>query len=94
MTNLKFMQKLFFLLTLGFSLCNLQACSDEDDTIDEEAIGDEAMADPSNDYGEITENSLVATGGYRDVKPLRATILSSINTIYQGAYSSFGVVSR
>lgn len=91
MTNLKFMQKLLFLLALGFSLCNLQACSDEDDTIDEEAIGDEAMADPSNDYGEITENSLVATGGYRDVKPLRATILSSINTIYQGAYSSFGV---
>lgn len=87
MTNLKFMQKLFFLLVLGFSLFTLQACSsDEDDTIDEEAI-----ADPSNDYGEITENSLVATGGYRDVKPLRATILSSINTIYQGAYSSFGV---
>ena len=87
MTNLKFMQKLFFLLVLGFSLFTLQACSsDEDDTIDEEA-----MADPANDYGEITENSLVATGGYRDVKPLRATILSSINTTYQGAYSSFGV---
>lgn len=87
MKKLKYLQKLFFLLVMGFSLCTLQACSsDEDDTIDEEA-----MADPSNDYGEITENSLVATGGYRDVKPLRATILSSINTAYQGAYSSFGV---
>lgn len=87
MKNLKYLQKLFFLLVMGFSLFTLQACSsDEDDTIDEEA-----MADPSNDYGEITENSLVATGGHRDVKPLRATILSSINTIYQGAYSSFGV---
>ena len=73
-------------MALGFSLCTLQACSDEDGTTD-----NETTVDPTNDYGKIKGNSLVATGGYRNVKPLRATILSSINTEYQGAYISLGV---
>lgn len=33
----------------------------------------------------------MATGGYRNVKPLKATILASINTVYQGAYLSMGI---
>lgn len=86
MKDSRLLQKLFFLLFAGCFLCTLQACGGDDEAIDEETI-----ADPTNDYGKITNNSLVATGGYRDVKPLRATILSSINTIYQGAYSSLGV---
>ena len=84
MKNFKLLQKLFFFMALGFSLCTLQACSGDE-------IDDETIVDPANDYGEITDNSLVATGGYRDVKPLRATILSSINPTYQGAYISLGV---
>lgn len=86
MKDSRLLQKLFFLLFAGSFLCTLQACGGDDEAIDEETI-----AAPTNDYGKITNNSLVATGGYRDVKPLRATILSSINTIYQGAYSSLGV---
>ncbi len=85
MTDFKLLQKLLFFLVLGGGLCTLQSCSSDDKAADEETT------DISNDYGKITKNSLVATGGYRDVKPLRATILSSINTIYQGAYSSLGV---
>ena len=83
MKDFKLLQKLFFFMALGLFLCTLQACSEEDD--------DESIVDVSNDYGNITKNSLVATGGYRDVKPLRATILSSINTTYQGSYSCLGV---
>lgn len=86
MKDSRLLQKLFFLLFAGSFLCTLQACGGDDEAIDEETI-----ADPTNDYGKIANNSLVATGGYRDVKPLRATILSLINTIYQGAYSSLGV---
>lgn len=33
----------------------------------------------------------MATEGYRNVKPLKATILASINTVYQGAYLSMGI---
>ncbi len=63
---------------------NFAACSEDDEELD-------PMVDVSEDYGKITKNSFVATGGYRDVKPLTATILSSINTVYQGAYSTLGV---
>ena len=31
MTSFKYLQKLFFLLVMGFSLCVVQACSDDDD---------------------------------------------------------------
>jgi len=85
MINFKLLQKLFLFMALGFSLCTLQACGGDED------LDDETTMNPANDYGKIKGNSLVATGGYRDVKPLRATILSSINTEYQGAYSSMGV---
>ena len=51
----------------------------------------EFMKDVTDDYGKISGNSLVATGGYRDVKPLKATILASIKTAYQGAYTTLGV---
>ena len=74
MTNFKLLQKLFLFMALGFSLCTLQACGGDED------LDDETTMNPANDYGKIKGNSLVATGGYRDVKPLRATILSSINT--------------
>lgn len=30
-TNFKYLQKMFFLLVMGFSICAMQACSDEDD---------------------------------------------------------------
>lgn len=84
MKNVKFLQKFLFFMLLGVSVCALQACSEKDDEIT-------PGKDVSNDYGQISKNSLVATGGHRDVKPLRATILSSINTLYQGAYTSMGV---
>lgn len=82
MANSKLLQKILSLVVLGFSLCAFQACGGDTD---------EVITAPTDDYGKITKNSLVATGGYRDVKPLRATILASINTIYQGAYSSIGI---
>lgn len=66
-----------------FMSVNLVSCSSSDD--------EEVILDPSNDYGKITKNSFVATGGYRDVKPLKATILASINPTYQGAYISLGI---
>lgn len=65
-----------------FMSVNLISCSSDDE---------EVILDPSSDYGKITKNSFVATGGYRDVKPLKATILASINTTYQGAYFSMGI---
>lgn len=68
-------------MVLGLSLFNLQSCSEVEEPIE----------DVTDDYGKISGNSLVATGGYRDVKPLKATILASIKTIYQGAYTSLGV---
>lgn len=61
---------------------NLISCSSDDE---------EVILDPSNDYGKISKNDFVATGGYRNLKPLRATILASINTVFQGAYTSMGV---
>ena len=68
-------------MVLGLSLFNLQSCSEVEEPIE----------DVTDDYGKISGNSLVATGGYRDVKPLKATILASIKTVYQGAYTSLGV---
>lgn len=68
-------------MVLGLSLSGLQSCGDVEETIE----------DVAKDYGEISGNSLVATGGYRDVKPLKATILASIKTAYQGAYTTLGV---
>ena len=68
-------------MVLGLSLFNLQSCSEVEEPIE----------DVTDDYGKISGNSLVATGGYRDVKPLKATILASIKTAYQGAYTSLGV---
>ncbi len=65
-----------------FMSVNLISCSSDDEDV---------ISDPSNDYGKITKNNFVATGGYRDVKPLKATILASINTAYQGAYTSMGI---
>lgn len=65
-----------------FMSVNLVSCSSDDE---------EVILDPSNDYGKITKNNFVATGGYRDVKPLKATILASINPTYQGAYFSMGI---
>ena len=79
--NFKLLQKLLFFMVLGLSLFNLQSCSEDEDPIE----------DVTNDYGKISGNSLVATGGYRDVKPLKATILASIKTDYQGAYTTLGV---
>ena len=58
--NFKLLQKLLFFMVLGLSLFNLQSCSEDEDPIE----------DVTNDYGKISGNSLVATGGYRDVKPL------------------------
>ena len=46
---------------------NLVSCSGGDDDED-------VFVDPSNDYGKISKNDFVATGGYRNLKPLRATI--------------------
>ncbi len=66
-----------------FMSVNLVSCSSSDD--------EEVILDPSNDYGKISKNDFVATGGYRNLKPLRATILASINTVFQGAYTSMGV---
>lgn len=68
-------------MVLGLSLFNLQSCSEVEEPIE----------DVTDDYGKISGNSLVATGGYRDVKPLKATILASIKTAFQGAYTSLGV---
>lgn len=68
-------------MVLGLSLFNLQSCSEVEEPIE----------DVTDDYGKISGNSLVATGGYRDVKPLKATILASIKTVYQGAYTTLGV---
>ena len=65
-----------------FMSVNLVSCSSDDE---------EVILDPSNDYGKISKNDFVATGGYRNLKPLRATILASINTAFQGAYTSMGV---
>lgn len=79
--NFKLLQKLLFFMVLGLSLSGLQSCGDVEETIE----------DVAKDYGKISGNSLVATGGYRDVKPLKATILASINTAYQGAYTTLGV---
>lgn len=79
--NFKLLQKLQFFMVLGLSLSGLQSCGDVEETIE----------DVAKDYGEISGNSLVATGGYRDVKPLKATILASIKTAYQGAYTTLGV---
>lgn len=79
--NFKLLQKLLFFMVLGLSLFNLQSCSEDEEPIE----------DVTNDYGKISGNSLVATGGYRDVKPLKATILASIKTAYQGAYTTLGV---
>lgn len=79
--NFKLLQKLLFFMVLGLSLSALQSCSEVEETIE----------DVAKDYGKISGNSLVATGGYRDVKPLKATILASINTAYQGAYTTLGV---
>ena len=45
MTNLKYLQKLFFLLLMGVSLCAVQACNGDDD--------DEAMSDPSKNTTDI-----------------------------------------
>ena len=67
-----------------FMSVNLVSCSGGDDDED-------VFVDPSNDYGKISKNDFVATGGYRNLKPLRATILASINTVFQGAYTSMGV---
>lgn len=66
-----------------FMSVNLISCSSGGD--------DDVIVDVTDDYGKITKNDFVATGGYRDVKPLRATILASINTVYQGAYTSMGI---
>ncbi len=66
-----------------FMSVNLVSCSSGDD--------EEVFVDTSDDYGKITKNDFVATGGYRNLKPLRATILASINTAFQGAYTSMGV---
>lgn len=79
--NFNFLQKLLFFMVLGLSLFTLQSCGDDEETIE----------DVTKDYGKISGSSLVATGGYRDVKPLKATILASIKTTYQGAYTSLGV---
>ena len=79
--NFKLLQKLLFFMVLGLSLLNLQSCSEVEEPIE----------DVTDDYGKISGNSLVATGGYRDVKPLKATILASIKTAYQGAYTTLGV---
>lgn len=79
--NFKLLQKLLFFMVLGLSLSGLQSCGDVEETIE----------DVAKDYGKISGNSLVATGGYRDVKPLKATILASIKTAYQGAYTTLGV---
>lgn len=79
--NFKLLQKLLFFMVLGLSLFNLQSCSEVEEPIE----------DVTDDYGKISGNSLVATGGYRDVKPLKATILASIKTVYQGAYTTLGV---
>lgn len=79
--NFKLLQKLLFFMVLGLFLFNLQSCSEVEEPIE----------DVTDDYGKISGNSLVATGGYRDVKPLKATILASIKTVYQGAYTSLGV---
>lgn len=79
--NFKLLQKLLFFMVLGLSLFNLQSCSEVEEPIE----------DVTDDYGKISGNSLVATGGYRDVKPLKATILASIKTAYQGAYTTLGV---
>lgn len=68
-------------MVLGLSLFNLQSCSEVEEPIE----------DVTDDYGKISGNSLVATGGYRDVKPLKATILASVKTTYQGAYTTLGV---
>ena len=65
-----------------FMSVNLVSCSSDDE---------EVILDPSNDYGKISKNDFVATGGYRNLKPLRVTILASINTAFQGAYTSMGV---
>ena len=67
-----------------FMSVNLVSCSSGDDD-------EEVFVDTTNDYGKITKNDFVATGGYRNLKPLRATILASINTAFQGAYTSMGV---
>ena len=66
-----------------FMSVNLVSCSSDDD--------EEVFVDTTNDYGKINKNDFVATGGYRNLKPLRATILASINTVFQGAYTSMGV---
>ena len=67
-----------------FMSVNLVSCSSGDDD-------EEVFVDTTNDYGKISKNDFVATGGYRNLKPLRATILASINTAFQGAYTSMGV---
>ena len=57
-----------------FMSVNLVSCSSDDE---------EVILDPSNDYGKISKNDFVATGGYRNLKPLRVTILASINTAFR-----------
>lgn len=80
--SFRLLKSILSLVVLSFSVCAFQACGGDTDDI---------VPDATDDYGKITNNSLVATGGYRDVKPLSATILASINTAYQGAYTSMGV---
>ena len=50
-TNFKYLQKLFFLLVMGFSLCAVQACSDDEE--------DEAIDDPSKNTTDIAVTGAV-----------------------------------
>lgn len=47
--NLKFIQKLFILLFLGFSLCAVQACDDDDDDKFENINNDNNKDDDDDD---------------------------------------------
>ena len=58
MRNLKYLQKLFFLLVMGFLLCAVQACSSDDEPIDEPVV------DPSKNTTDIAVTGLIESCGY------------------------------
>lgn len=61
MTNLKFLQKFFFLLVMGFSLCAVQACSSDDDDDDNDGGGGISKSELEN-----TEWKVYVTAYYYD----------------------------
>ena len=65
MVNFKDLQKLFFLLVMGFSMCALQACSDDDD---DDNGGGSGSGTPATSVGEVVPGSgkkLLSAGEYK-----------------------------